>query len=304
MKRNRFFVMMSFLLATNVVFAQTTETEEVLREVAEGVSDGWQTGGLFSVGFNQVSLTNWAAGGQSSMSGNALFNLFADYRKESVVWNNSLDLGYGLIRQGDEGVIKTDDKVDLLSKAGLKASESWYYAGLVNFKTQMTAGYDYPNDSIEISRFLAPGYFLASIGMDYQPEGSFSLFLAPLTGKITLVNDQTLADAGAFGVDPGKKSRSEFGGYIRAFYKRDITENIAFQTKADFFSNYLDNPKEIDVNWETLLLMKVGRYLTVSFATHLIYDADILFDTSDDGIGDSSKVQFKHLLGVGLSYSF
>jgi len=130
------------------------------------------------------------------------------------------------------------------------------------------------------------------------------LFLAPLTGKVTIVNDQTLADMGAFGVDPGKKSRGEFGCYARVFYKRNMTGNITFQTKADFFSNYLDNPHEIDVNWETLLLMKVGRFLTVSFATHLIYDADILFDTNDDGIGDSSKVQFKQLLGAGVSYSF
>lgn len=285
-------------------WAQTTEAEKSLRKVVEDAPEGWQTGGLFSAGFNQVSLTNWAAGGQGSISGNALVNLSATYRKESLVWNSTLDLGYGLMKQGDAGVIKTDDKVDLFSKVGMNAAKDWYYSGLVNFKTQMTSGYDYPNDSIEISRFLAPGYLLAALGMDYQPGSSFSLFLAPLTGKVTIVNDQRLADLGAFGVDPGKKSRSEFGGYIRATYKRDITENIAFQTKADFFSNYLDNPQEIDVNWETLLLMKVGRYLTVSFATHLIYDADILFDTNDDGEGDSSKVQLKQLLGVGLSYKF
>ncbi len=291
-------------LSGHFLVAQTTEAEESLREVVEEVPDGWQTGGLFAVGFNQVSLTNWAAGGQGSISGSGLVNLFANYRKESLVWNSSLDLGYGLIKQGDADLIKADDKVDLFSKVGMNASKDWYYSGLVNFKTQMTSGYDYPNTDDEISKFLAPGYLLAALGMDYQPGRSFSLFLAPLTAKITIVNDQRLADMGAFGVDPGEKSRSEFGGYIRAIYKRDISENIAFQTKADFFSNYLNNPQEVDVNWETLLLMKVGRYLTVSFATHLIYDADILFDTNDDGVGDSSKVQLKQLLGVGLSYSF
>ncbi len=298
------FIFISVFAFSFSVYGQTTDAEKALREVVEDIPEGWQTGGLFSVGFNQVSLTNWAAGGQGSISGNALVNLSANYRKESLVWNNTLDLGYGLMKQGDAGVIKTDDKVDLFSKVGMNAAKDWYYSGLVNFKTQMTSGYDYPNDSVEISKLLAPGYLLAALGMDYQPGSYFSLFLAPLTGKVTIVNDQRLADMGAFGVDPGKKSRSEFGGYIRAIYKRDITENIAFQTKADFFSNYLDNPLEIDVNWETLLLMKVGRYLTVSFASHLIYDADILFDTNEDGVGDSSKVQLKQLLGVGLSYSF
>jgi hypothetical protein len=230
--------------------------------------------------------------------------LFADFKKESLIWNNTLDLGYGLMKQGEDGVIKTDDKIDLLSKAGLKAAEHWYYAGLLNFKTQMMPGYNYPNDSVEISRFLAPAYLLGALGMDYKPGENFSLFLAPLTAKITFVNDQALADAGAYGVDPGKKSRLEFGGYIRAAYKVDITENIAFQTKADFFSNYLNNPEKIDVNWETLLMMKVGRFITVSFATHLIYDYDVKFDTTGDGEGDTDKVQFKQLIGVGLSYKF
>ncbi|MBE0663829.1 MAG: DUF3078 domain-containing protein [Bacteroidales bacterium] len=298
------FILVIALFTASFNYAQVTDAEAALKNVKEELPDGWQKGGLFSVGFNQVSLTNWAAGGQNSLSGNSLFNLFADYKKESLIWNTSLDLGYGLMKQGKDQVIKTDDKIDLLSKVGLKATEHWFYAGLLNFKTQMTPGYNYPNDSVIISKFLAPGYLLGALGMDYVPNENFTMFLAPLTGKITFVNDQALADLGSFGVDPGKKSRTEFGGYIRALYKRDITENITFQTKADFFSNYLDEPQNIDVNWETLLLVKAGRFITISFATHLIYDADILFNVNEDGTGGESKVQFKQLLGVGLSYKF
>lgn len=291
------------LFATFAIMAQTTEAEATLKKEKEGLAEGWNKGGLFSLSFTQVSLTNWAAGGQNSISGNGLVSMFADYKKETFTWNNNLDLGYGLMKQGKDGVIKTDDKIDFLSKAGMRAANHWFYAGLLNFKTQMTPGYNYPNDSVKISRFLAPAYLLGALGMDYKPSDNFTLFLAPLTGKITIVNDDVLSNAGSFGVDPGKKSRSEFGGYIRAAYKRNITENIAFQTKADFFSNYLNEPQNIDVNWETLLLMKVGKFITVSFATHLIYDADILFNVNEEGKGES-KVQFKQLLGVGLSYKF
>ncbi len=283
--------------------AQTTEAESTLKKVRDDIPDGWSKGGLFSLSFTQVSLTNWAAGGQNSVSGAGLVSLFSDYRKETFTWNNTLDMGYGLMKQGKDGVIKTDDKFDFLSKAGMKAGGEWYYAGMVNLKTQMTPGYQYPNDSVAISRFLAPAYLLGAIGMDYKPNDNFTLFLAPVTAKVTIVNDQVLANAGAFGVEPGKKSRGEFGGYIRSAFKADLAENVAFQTKADFFSNYLDNPQQIDVNWETLVMVKLGRFFTVSFATHLIYDADILFDTTEDGIGDSSKVQFKQLVGVGLSYN-
>lgn len=303
MKKTITLIAMALLVSTMAI-AQTTEAEAALKKEKLDLPDGWQKGGLFSIGFNQLSLTNWAAGGQNSLSGNSLINLFADYKKESLTWNSSLDLGYGLMKQGKDKVIKTDDKIDLLSKAGMRATHKWYYAALLNLKTQMTPGYNYPNDSVEISKFLAPAYLLGALGMDYVPNENFTMFLAPVTGKITIVNDQVLADAGAFGVEPGKKSRSEFGGYIRALYKRNITENIAFQTKADFFSNYLNEPQNIDVNWETLLLMKAGKFITISFATHLIYDADILFDVKEDGTGEESKVQFKQLLGVGLSYKF
>lgn len=297
------FALIALCMTGLSVMAQTTEAEATLKKEKEGLTEGWNKGGLFSLSFTQVSLTNWAAGGQNSISGAGLVSLFADYKKETFTWNNNLDLGYGLMKQGKDGVIKTDDKVDFLSKAGMRAANKWFYAGLLNFKTQMMPGYNYPNDSVEISRFLAPAYLLGALGMDYKPSDNFTLFLAPVTGKITIVNDQVLADAGAFGVDPGKKSRGEFGGYVRAAYKRDITQNIAFQTKADFFSNYLNEPQNIDVNWETLLLMKAGKFITVSFATHLIYDADVLFDVKEDGSGES-KVQFKQLLGVGLSYKF
>ncbi len=303
MKKSILFAIMT-VFYSSFLQAQTTEAEKALRKVVEDVPEGWQLGGLFSVGFNQVSLTNWAAGGQGSVSGNSLASLSVNYRKESLVWNNTLELGYGLIQQGEAGVIKTDDKVDFFSKVGMNAAEDWYYSGLVSFKTQMTSGYDYPNDSVEISRFMAPGYLLTAFGMDYQPGRSLSLFLAPLTGKFTFVNDERLANMGAFGVDPGEKARSEIGGYVRVSYNRTITENITLRSKADFFSNYLDNPLDIDVSWENLFLMKVGRFLTVSLATHLIYDGDILFDTNDDGEGDSTKVQFKQLLGIGLAYSF
>ncbi|MCK7540534.1 MAG: hypothetical protein MZV63_61400 [Marinilabiliales bacterium] len=46
-----------------------------------------------------------------------------------------------------------------------------------------------------------------------HPE--FTLFLSPLTSKNTFVNDDLLSAAGAFGVEPGKKFRSELGAYAQ-----------------------------------------------------------------------------------------
>jgi hypothetical protein len=309
--------MKKLLIISIVIFyvhfaqSQTTEAEATLKTQTADTTAGWNYGGTINTTLSQVSLTNWSAGGQNSISVNGLLSLFTRYKKGNMLWENYLDLAYGTVKQGndkDSDWMKSDDKFDFTSKYGQKASKSWYYAGLVNLKTQMTAGYNYPNKENPISKFLAPGYLLGAIGMDYKPNDNFTAFLSPLTGKVTIVNDQTLADAGAFGVEPGEKIRSEFGGYARFFVKYEIMKNVSLQSKLDLFSNYLENPQNIDINWETLISLKVNKYISATIMTHLIYDDDIdivveeATETSPAKLGP--RVQFKEVLGVGFSYKF
>lgn len=298
---------------SQIAFGQVTEAEKKLRTLPTDTTQGWKKGGVFAVNLAQTSLTNWAAGGQNSMAVNGIFSAFANYKMNRIVWDNSLDIGYGLLKQGkNSDYMKTDDKIDFLSKYGRKAFKNFYYAALLNFKTQMSPGYNYPNDTVKISNLFAPAYLLIALGMDYKPNAYFSVFIAPLTAKFTFVNDQSLSDAGAFGVTPGKKTKSEIGGYIRAIYskndfKNEFLKNVSFTTKIDLFSNYLDKPQNIDVSWETLITMKVNKYLSVNFNTHLLYDDNVKIkvDRDNDGILDpypGSRIQFKEILGVGFSY--
>ncbi len=298
--------LMGFCLAVQFVSAQVTEGEEKLRTQSADTVEGWKKGGALFLNFSQTSLTNWAAGGVGSYAINGLASFFGNYKKGNSVWDNFLDIGYGVLRQKDADVQKTDDKFDLLSKYGQHAFKSWYYSALLNFRTQMTDGFNYPDDSV-ISTLLAPAYLLGAIGLDYKPSDVFTAFIAPLTAKVTFVNDQVLADAGAFGVDPGKKSRGEFGGYVRLAFKKDLVENINFATKADFFSNYLNNPQNIDINWETLLTMKITKFIGASLSTQLIYDDDIaILEELESGATKpvKSKVQFKEILGIGFTAKF
>ena len=271
---------------------------------------GWNTGGTTSINITQTALSNWNAGGQNSLALNGLLSLFANHRTDNRTWENTLDVGYGILRQGSRPAIwrKTDDKIDFMSKYGRKTTDNWYIAGLANFKTQMAPGYNYPNDSVVISKFMAPGYLLGALGMEYNRNGKLTAFVAPFTSKTTFVLESTLSNAGAFGVKPGESIRNEFGGYIRMFYKNDIMENINLQTKLDLFTNYLDRPQNIDVNWEMLISMRVNKYITVTLSTQLIYDHDIKIniDKNGDGIIDAvgPRVQLKEILGVGLAYTF
>lgn len=284
----------------------------------------WKKGGLISINFAQASFTNWAAGGENSVSGIALLNAFSNYKKGKDIWDNSIDLAYGMLQSGTRALRKNDDKIDLSSKYGRYAFyDHWYYSALINFKSQFADGYNFPNDSVVISRFMAPGYLLGSIGLDYKPNDYFSLFLSPVTSKTTFVNDQRLADAGAFGVDKaefdingvkikdGKLVRTEVGGYLRMTFKKDIMKNVNFGTKLELFNNYFENPENIDVNWEVLIGMKVNKYLSASISTQMIYDHDIPvpFERKVNGNGTGQKgagprLQFKEVLSIGFSYKF
>jgi hypothetical protein len=270
----------------------------------------WKFSGTTSLNLSQLSLSNWAAGGDNSLSGNALINLSANYAKDNTSWENKLILGFGLIKQGDDPTRKSDDQIDFASKLGIKASEKWFYTGLLGFKTQFAQGYDNPGeeDRVKISNFMSPGYLSFSLGMDYKPSEAFSLLLSPLSSKFTFVLDEDLSEAGAFGLDAGQKTRAEVGAYIKMAYKQEILKNVTLDTKVDLFSNYLENPQNVDVNWDLLLTFKVNEYLSASLMTQLIYDYDIKFgtDTTGDGVPDtfSDRVQFKELFGLGLTYSF
>ncbi len=257
----------------------------------------WKTGGFSVITFNQVSLSNWSAGGENALSTTGILNLFGNYKKEKVIWDNSLDLGYGLMKSGTGKVKKNEDKIEFNSKFGYKAFDKVYYSAMVNYRSQFAKGYNYPNDSVVVSRFNAPGYLTLSLGMDYKPNDYLSVFVSPATGRFTFVSDKALSDAGAYGVDPGKKVRSEFGAGLSAKFQKDVVKNINVVSKLVLFNNYTDkdkaNRKNIDVNLEVMINIKAGKYLTTTILANLIYDQNVI-----------EKTQFKEVLGVGLSYKF
>lgn len=287
----------------------------------------WKKGGMIGINFTQSSFTNWAAGGENALSATGLVNLFANYKKNKTSWDNNLDLAYGILQSGTAAVRKNEDKIDFSTKFGHYAFlDHWYYSALLSFKSQFDNGYNYPDDSTIISHFMAPAYVLGAIGLDYKTkDNSFSFFISPVTSKTTIVNDQRLANEGAFGVDKaemdtvngqyvivkkGKLVRNEFGGYVKIAFNKDVIKNVNVATKVELFTNYLEKPQNVDVNWELLIGMKVNKYITASISTQMIYDDDIpvpVEKTDASGVKymtTGPRLQFKEVLAIGLSYKF
>lgn len=261
----------------------------------------WTKSGNTTINFSQVSLHNWAAGGKSSMSGVMLLNYAYNYKKNKLSWDNSFDFRYGFLKEESEDLRKSDDKIDINSKLGIVAKGNWNYAAVVNFKSQFASGYNYPDTDHAISKFMAPGYLNFGIGMDYKTD-IFSVLMAPISGKLTFVTDDNLSDEGAFGVEPGKNMRAELGATVKAVLKKDIVKNVTLDTKVDLFSNYIDQPKNIDVDWTLKVIMKVNDYLSANLITHLIYDNDVKIQGSDSNASPAPALQFMESFGVGLTF--
>ena len=315
-------IVIALLLSFFNAFSQVTDGESKLKAAKVDSTDGWKKGGLVNINYTQVSLTNWAAGGQNSISLAGFSSLFANYKIGKSTWDNSLVIQFGQVMQGDGPFVKSDDRIQFTSKYGKDAGKNWNYAALLDFQTQFTVGYSEPNkSSTTISDFMAPAYFLGALGMDYKPTTSFTVFTAPVTAKLTVVNNDDLAKAGAFGVEGQERdengivtnesfdnTRLEIGGYVRMMYKCKIMENISYQTNLGLFSNYANNPANIDVNWDNIVNMKVNKYISASITTSLIYDDDIDIAETNKNTGDQDilgpRTQFKYVLGVGFAYLF
>lgn len=276
---------------------------------------GWTHKGNIGINLGQSSYTNWAAGGQNSLTALGAFNYEIHYLKNKFKWDNTLNMSLGYcVYSFKKKPIKTDDMIEFSSLATLKATKQLNYGAELAFRSQFAKGFDYAKDSTHyISKFLAPGYLTLGLGIEWVPNKYFSLYFAPVTGRITFVNDQHLAEVGAYGVEPGyfnpndstewipgKKIRYEFGARAVAKFQYPIAKNIDFNTKLELFSNYLDHPERIDVDWQNMLVLKVNDWLSANLSTHLIYDYDIPF-YDEAGIRiKGSKVQFKEVLAIGF----
>lgn len=337
-------VAIAFGLLSMSAIAQVSPTadEEKNMKTLAAADSGWTAKGGIAVGVSGSYFNQWAAGGINSVGINGLLNYSLNYRNGKNSWDNSAILAYGLLNQGfttSDSWIKTDDRLDITSKYGRPFNDKLFYATLFNFNTQFAPGYapgsnGLPNRDALISDFLAPARLLLSLGLDYKPKPSISVFFSPITYRGIFVNNELLAAQGAFGVEkgevtttiddngntifnilrPGAKARHEVGSYLRLNYNRKFSENFNVNSRLELFSNYLDKPQNIDLAWETILAWKLGKYFSITTSVNFLYDDNTNVTKSrvtDNGDGTSTTstylskgLQTRVVSTLGLTYNF
>ncbi|MBP7931308.1 MAG: DUF3078 domain-containing protein [Chitinophagaceae bacterium] len=269
--------------------------------VVDTSSKTWKKGILYSLNFSQASLSNWSAGGDKfSLSVSSILNTYANYKKGKNSWDNSFEFNFGYVNSTSLGSRKNDDRFDLVSKYGYALNNKLNIAALFNLRSQFFKGYTYEGVTKNFaSNFMSPGYVLQSFGLDYKPSQAYSLFFSPITGRWVFVTDPVLSARGLYGVKPGENSAFEIGAFANLNFMKVIAPNITFKSRLDLFSNYRNNPQNVDLFMTNLLTVKLSKLFNVTWAVDMIYDDDAkLFGPN----GNSPSLQFKSLIGIGVQF--
>ncbi|SEK80014.1 Protein of unknown function [Aquimarina amphilecti] len=269
---------------------------------------GWKSFGKFSFFFNQSAFNfDWQGGGTSNIAGNTALNYEFNYKKNSLTWDNKILADYGLtFLKGENFARKTNDRIELNSRLGQRIGETnWNYSLFINFRSQFAKGYSFTKDPdtdetirTEETHFFSPAFIQIGPGLLWKKSDDFNFNIAPVTSRMIFVDDQftttpDYVDGDYFGVDAGKNSRFEFGGSLAAYTKFKIIKNITVENILNLYSNYIEDPYNVDIDYTLNLNLVVNKYISGSFAFQAIYDDNA-----------ASGFQIREVIGLGLNYEF
>lgn len=295
----RILLTVTLLILANTIFSQETDqdrlkrTEEAVDKLKEEKPNGWSKKGTFTLLANQASFTNWQAGGQSNISGNIGLNYDINYKSDNWTWDNKLISNYGLSKNSGQELVKTDDRIEFNSIIGKKAKGYWYYSAFFNFRTQFDSGFDPKNLNVKISHFFSPAYFQIGPGMMWKKSDDFKFNVAPATSRLIIVHPHFTELGSSFGVEQGDSSRFEFGASFIGYYKFKVMENITAENILSLYSNYLEDPQNVDLDYTLNIVMKINKTLSTNIAFQTIYD-----DNAFRGF------QIREVIGLGVNFGF
>ncbi|HNP24523.1 MAG TPA: DUF3078 domain-containing protein [Panacibacter sp.] len=279
---------------------------EIFRTVKKDPNDTlnwhWKRGGIVNVNFSQGTLSNWAAGGDNfTLAINSYTNYFLLNKGKHHTWDNSMDFNFGFIQTTSLGTRKNDDRFEVLSKYGfmLDTARKFYATGLFNFRTQFFDGNTYNGDSAFLSStFLSPAYLFFAAGFDYKPFKTTSIFFSPLTDRMTIVASKRLYEKGSYGVPPYQHSINQLGAFASINVYQKLFKNVTYKGKMDLFSDYVNNPQNVDMYFTNYFFFKINKFLSASYNLDMIYDDDVKIFGKNNS---SPALQLKSLIGIGFS---
>lgn len=293
----------TLLLSSVAVFAQEDQTNDGVAQdptaapTEEAPAPRWTKGGNASLMFSQAAFNHdWTGGGTNNVAASLAVSYAFNYKKDKWAWDNNVFIDYGITKlEGDDYSRKTTDRFEVNSVLGYQLNNpQWYYSFFLNFKTQMTDGYKYESTGRTlINQLLSPGYLQFGPGMLWKKSDNLKVNLAPATSKITTAKSRWTETGPFYGVEQGKNIRYELGFYLNGYAKFTVMDNVSFENILSLYSNYLDKPQNVDLDYTANIVMTINKYLSANFTFQAIYDDDA-----------AKAFQIREVLGLGVNYKF
>lgn len=273
----------------------------------EKPKQGWSKNGKVTMMFNQTAFNaEWTGGGNTNFTGNSSLSYKVNYLKDRFSWDNRVLLDYGMTKnKGEEFPRKTNDRIEYNSILGIKIKEEskWAYSFVTNFRTQFAKGYTYETLEdgtivrTERTRFMSPGYLQLGPGFMWKESNDLKINLAPATGRFTFVDSRFTSDPDHkeedyFGVEQFKSLRIDFGASLALYAKFKLFTNVEVENILNLYSDYLDEPQNLNVDYTLNLEMKINKTLSTNVVFQAIYDNNVV-----------SGFQIREVVGFGLNFA-
>ncbi len=281
-----------FILLNAMVFAQN--------DTVQTPDSDWKRGGVAKLLFNQAAFSEWASGGQNSISLSFHTDYDLSYSKNGWRWDTKFLGDFGLTKlSGTTFLRKTNDRFDLQSFLGKEFSDTWSYSTVFGVKTQFARGYKFGQDAngnetrTLRTHFFSPVYIKLGVGLYWKKSKNLWVNIAPFTQRLTLVSRKFTMDLPEgkeyFGVQKGDNHRFELGASVNALYKFSPMENMTLEQRLGLYSDYLDKAENVDVDYQIAAELEVNEYISTNLILQLVYD--------DNAV---QRLQVREVFGVGV----
>jgi hypothetical protein len=252
---------------------------------------GWSHGLLAGLSLTQASYTDWAAGGENSLAYTASLDGKSTQEREYTVWTNTYKLAFGQSRVGDQGLRKTDDRIDLESVLTYRMSEMWNPYAAATFKSQFATGYEYDDLGGEtpVSAFWDPAYLTQTVGIEYKPGPVFK------TRFGTGLRETFTSKYPIYADDPETMEieTTLFQGILESVsdLTLNIEENVVFTSRLELIAPF-ETIDQITVRSDNILAAKISEYFTAKVNVELLNDWRV-----------TRKTQVRETVAIGFSYA-
>ncbi len=280
------------------VHAQDAEEDDALT-----AADGWRSAAAFNLNLSQAAYRNWQEGGLDALAVTAetkgqFARVFGQFKQ-----THDARFALGLVKQDTLDFRKALDVIRYGFNLQYLAVGALRPTVATEIRTQFAPGFDYdpsaeeypaladrirPNEELKVADFFAPALWTQTVGLTYDPDRWYTLRFG-FAAKETIVAIERLRPVYGNALDEGV--RFEAGLDALAEVRRELVENVLFESRLGLFQGFGAFDDGPDATWENVLTLKVNDFLNANVAVDALLDRDVTED-----------IQLREAISVGLAF--